>query len=144
MTFDGARIKQFPDISYICGWNMVKFLPPISTKWYKGKDRLAGTDVYGDPTQNNAAWSIYFNDLQFDQFKFATNDRSNYKYVIATKKSLLDEFYNSPDDNSARYFLASSTNPNYHKSAKIQKNRKNKNDDPKITITNYPSDVIYA
>ena len=36
MTFDGARIKQFPDISYICGWNMVKFLPPLANKWYKG------------------------------------------------------------------------------------------------------------
>ena len=58
MTYKGARIKQFPDLTVFCGWRIVKFMPPGSTEWYGGNDRLSGEYVEGDPSDNTKRWSI--------------------------------------------------------------------------------------
>ena len=38
-------------------------------------DNLHGTDAYGDPNDNSNAWSRRFDNIEFDDFVFATGDR---------------------------------------------------------------------
>ena len=52
---------------------MVRHQPALAT-WGPATDQLAGTDVFGDPSDNSKPWSIKFADKDFEEFLFATGD----------------------------------------------------------------------
>ena len=59
IKLDNLRIKQFPLMSAnTCDWKKVRHLPNGSRTWHKAVDQLKGTEVYGDPTDVSAEWSI--------------------------------------------------------------------------------------
>ena len=77
----------------------------MSTAWHPSTDHLKGTDIYGDPQINTAPWSVYFENLVFDQFAFSTEDLVY--YIIATKEQITGSYY----DQEPRMFLRSSDSP---------------------------------
>ena len=58
----------------ICGWIQTRHLPESSPTWYPSTDQMAGTDVFGDPSDSTQAWGIKFDHLTFDQVMFTTNN----------------------------------------------------------------------
>ena len=60
-------------------------MPAGSVLWYPATDLLAGTDVFGDNTDNTVAWGIKYDHLAFDQFMFKTE---NGQHWIIFSKSL--------------------------------------------------------
>ena len=70
------------------GWTVVRHVP-AGNRWYKSKDELVGTEVYGDPKGGAASaeqWSIRFDETPFDQFLFSLGDCS--KWMITTKQAV--------------------------------------------------------
>ena len=72
-------------------WKKVRHVPASANTWHPASDRLAGTEVYGteSPLNSAAAWSIKFDDIEFDYFLFATGDQS--LWMIMTKDELLGQ-----------------------------------------------------
>ena len=58
----------------VCGWIQTRHLPEGSPTWYPSTDKMAGTDVFGDPSDSTQAWGIKFDHLTFDQVMFTTNN----------------------------------------------------------------------
>ena len=73
VTVDSIKLVKLMRLGP-CGWRQVRFLPGGSTQWYPSTDLLAGTDEFGDNTDNSATWSIPFSQLSFDQFLFTSNN----------------------------------------------------------------------
>ncbi len=73
------------------GWRLVRHCS-VDDRWHWTKDNLAGTDVYGraprvlsdDPTL--PSWSVKFDDVEFDEFLFATGDGS--KWMVVAKDEI--------------------------------------------------------
>ena len=61
------------------GWRLVRFLPPTSGKWYKANDNLAGTAIYGNPTDFTSEFSLPFGN--FDEFLFSTKGFNHWLQV---------------------------------------------------------------
>ena len=85
VTVDSIKIIKLAKLGGQCGWRLVRFWPGGSTSWFQSTDQLAGTDVFGDNTDNSAAWSIPFSQLTFDQFLFTTNNHQH--FVILSKST---------------------------------------------------------
>jgi len=47
----------------VCNWVHVRFLPVDTTNWYPSTDMMAGTDTFGDSTDNSGAWGVQFSHL---------------------------------------------------------------------------------
>ena len=63
----------------------MRHLPQSSAIWYSCIDRLAGTCVIGDPSDNTREWAVKYDHETFDQFLFATNDISHYTFMEKSK-----------------------------------------------------------
>ena len=91
IKLDKIRIKQFHVFSYEkCKWIKVRHLPNGVRTWHPAFDLLAGSAVYGDPSDDAVAWSIQFDNIPFNQIMFANEDYS--KWVIGEKEMILPEF----------------------------------------------------
>jgi len=66
---------------------------PAGGVWHPATDQLAGTDVYGTPADslNAPAWSKKFDDIDFDEFLFASGDET--KWLISSKDAVIGGFY---------------------------------------------------
>ena len=105
-----------------CDWKKVRHLPNGSRTWYKAVDQLRGTEVYGDPTDVSAEWSIQFDNTPFNQMMFANEDYS--KWIVASKDEILPKFTELAYNGVQRTWLRSSENPSaIALSAGIQYNR---------------------
>jgi hypothetical protein len=76
MTIDGGN------------WSKVRSVPKGS-RWFKSKDQLAGTEVYGEKFNDDREWSIQFDDVEFNQFLFVTGDKK--LWMIVHKKTLFTD-----------------------------------------------------
>ena len=56
--------------------------------WYQANDDLAGTAVYGDPSDDSVHWSIAYSQDYFSQFGFAYLDFSI--FIILDKSQVFD------------------------------------------------------
>ena len=65
----------------MCGWSKVKHLHVGTTNWYEGDDNLAGTYVYGNPSDESSAYSVEFVNSVFDMYAFATLDLTSFMIV---------------------------------------------------------------
>ena len=68
----------------ICKWKHVRYLPEGSTSWFQAEDRMAGTEVYGDKTDMAAEWSISFENMEYDQLLFTTNNDEHWAILSRT------------------------------------------------------------
>ena len=73
--------------SYPCGYVKVRQVPNGHTKFYKAVDRLVGTEVYGDPTDNSVEWSIKFDHMSFNRV-FLTNEFFT-KWIYADREEII-------------------------------------------------------
>ena len=92
-------------------WTRVRHLPSGSPGWHPSTDRLAGTDIYGDSSDDGVAWSIDFESAApgYDQFLFASGDGS--LWLVASKSAVVGEFYGLQD---LRDVISSSSNAGEH------------------------------
>jgi len=110
------------------GWSHVRHVPSGYT-WHPATDQLMGTDVYGDPNNMNEAWSVKFDQNDFNQFLFSTGDCS--KWLITGKGDVLGDFYSDQD----RQVKRSSTSSTPY-TAKWYR-RKGAREDPWISLTDH-------
>ena len=84
-------------------WTKVRHVPP-GNEWHPATDNLAGTDVYGDLSNDSLAWSINFEDAvkNYNQFLFASGDLS--VWLIATVDAVIGSNYGA----EAREIITSS------------------------------------
>ena len=59
-------------------------------KWHPATDKLEGTSVYGDPSDDSVAWSIKFDDIHFNQFMFANEYFT--KWIVAEREEIIPKF----------------------------------------------------
>jgi hypothetical protein len=114
------------------GWILVRHVPAGAT-WHPATDLLVGTSVYGDSSQgpkSSAAWSINFEDMDFDQFLFATGDET--KWLIADKDQVTGSFYSNESRHIARSSL---TDQPYV--AKWYRRQQGFQEDPWISLTDH-------
>ena len=111
------------------GWKLVRHVPASAKAWHPATDQLRGTDVYGDPSNPNTAWSITFNKTSFNQFLFATGDGE--KWLITTKEQVTGSFYENED----RQILKSSKQ-NSPYTVKWYR-RKDKLEDPWVSLSDH-------
>ena len=74
------------------GWQQVRHVPS-GTHWHPAVDRLEGTQVYGDQADDSQPWSIQFNDIRHNEFKFSTFDHS--LWLVASVKQVIGDNYDS-------------------------------------------------
>ena len=67
-------------------WELVRHIPASLPGWDPAKDRLQGTEVYGDPSDNSTAWAINFADISSFVYKVESVDKT---YSKEYKKSEL-------------------------------------------------------
>ena len=121
-----------------CDFRLVRHLPVESPTWFKATDQLRGDEVYGDPTDQTSEWSIQFSKMYFNQFAFATADLS--QFIIASNDEILNQgFY----DGTKLNFLSSSDQQSPYESPAKQYYRLNYNRHPTISLSHYPTDVLY-
>jgi len=60
------------------GWLKVRHVPAGNGAWHPANDNLGGSQSYGDPANANVAWSMKFDNIDFDEFRFATVDRHHF------------------------------------------------------------------
>jgi len=72
------------------GWQLVRYVPSGNT-FHPATDDLFGKDVYGDPNDMSAAWSVAYDNIDFDQFLFAVGDCD--KWLIAEADVVLDDYW---------------------------------------------------
>jgi hypothetical protein len=70
------------------GWTLVRHVP-AGNAWHPANDQLAGTQTYGDSTDDSNPWSVNFETAVngWDEFLFATGDCT--KWLAATKEAVL-------------------------------------------------------
>ena len=68
---------------------------PGTGNWHPSTDHLAGTTVYGDPNDDEEAWSVKFDDLCFEEMVFTFVDKS--KWLLTTKDAVNGEYYGNED-----------------------------------------------
>ena len=116
---------------------MVRHLPG-GDKWHPATDDLAGTHVYGDPSKGIAsasAWSIKFDDKDFDEFLFATGDET--QWLIAAKDEVIGEYY----ANAARTITRSSLVNEPHQVRWYRPQSGTNPEDPWISLKDHASSV---
>lgn len=64
---------------------------PAGRIWHPVNDNLEGTELYGDPTDDNIPWSIRFDQVDFDEFAFVTGDKL--LWLKISKSELLNSYY---------------------------------------------------
>jgi hypothetical protein len=113
------------------GWKLVRHVPK-GNKWYKAKDQLVGTEVYGKPCGPlcDNEWSKKFDDKKFDQFLFISGDQK--KWLIADKRDVLSWYH---DD--AKPIYKSSDNQNEYATTAKWYRRKTNPEDPWISLTDH-------
>ena len=72
-------------------WKKVRHVPATGN-WHPASDHLAGSEVYGDSTDDSVAWSIKFDDLEFEEMVFSFGDLSN--WILTTKAAVDGEYTN--------------------------------------------------
>ena len=112
-------------------WRLVRHLPYTATAWHPSSDHLAGTTFYGDPTNDDEAWSIPFGG--FDEFLFASGDKS--AWLITTRDAAIGEFYT----NAPRDILQSSISGVPYQAAWVH--RDSQSEDPYISLTDHDAIV---
>ena len=73
----------------ICQWYKVRHIQEGSSTWYPSTDRLAGTDVFGSSSDDSQPWGIRFDNIDFDQFLFTTNNFQH--FIILPKSTFIEE-----------------------------------------------------
>jgi len=69
------------DIDY-GGWRLVRYMPG-GRAFHPATDNLAGNDVYGDPSDMSAAWSVRFNTIRSNDHQFLFAIGNCEKWLIA-------------------------------------------------------------
>lgn len=77
-------------ISDLSAWTKVRH-SPATGNWHPATDNLAGSEVYGDSTDDAVAWSTKFDDLKFTEMLFTFGDKSS--WMIMTKTAAVGENY---------------------------------------------------
>ena len=106
---------------------------------------MEGTDIRGDPNDNNFSWSISFDDAVagFNEFLFSSGN--GVKWLIATKDAVIGEYYK----NSKRNIIRSSISSTPYNAAWFR--REGIPEDPWITLRDHskskaedPSEFMYG
>jgi hypothetical protein len=119
----------------VCGWRLVRFLPPTSTTWHPIDDNLVGTATYGTAYNYTNAWSIPFE--TFDEFCFGTLNLQYWMYI--TKTAAIGANYSGV----VRSIIRSSFSATPYTA--IQYNRPTGfPEDPWLSIQNYPIQTVYG
>jgi hypothetical protein len=116
------------------GWTLVRHVP-AGNSWHPSTDRLAGTETYGDSTDDSAPWSLDFETTvpSWDEFMFATGDCT--KWLAATKDAVTGAFYT----NELRTIEMSSTNTNTYQATWY--NRAGASEDPWVSIVDHAAAI---
>jgi surface protein len=119
------------------GWTKVRHVPS-GNSWHPAKDRLVGTETYGDSNVDSVAWSIDFESAApgYNQFLFSSGDGS--LWLVATKSAVVGEYYS----NGLRDVMASSSNADAYQAKWYR--RSGNNEDPWISVGNFATGVVYG
>ena len=101
-------------------WELVRGAPKksVGMTWFKGNDKLAGTDVYGDVSKPQELFSVQFDNKDFDQYQLATGNCD--RWMVFSKEALINFNY---VQNQFRHFYAQNQFPLKQKTqAKLSKN----------------------
>ena len=83
----------------VCTWQKVRHLPANSTMWNPTIDQLRGFDFYGNMSDSSKPWTIEYNMMDFQFFKFrrllskpgeSGPENSEVSFVL-NKKTVLDK-----------------------------------------------------
>jgi len=96
-----ARQSDYAD------WVKVRHVPASYGAWHPATDNLNGSEAYGDKTDDSQPWSIRFDSIDFDEFRFATVNQSH--WVDYGKSHVVGSTYGC---GTSRNILRSSTNAN--------------------------------
>ena len=121
----------------VCGWKKVRHLPQGSSTWYPSTDRLAGTDVFGDSSDDSAAWGVKFDTMTFNTMMFATNNFEKYTVLPSstfTRGSWLNGAMVQNHASSVTQDGPGTSQVFY---------RKGIDTDPNIALTDYRTDSMY-
>ena len=126
------------------GWKLVRWVPPGNT-WHPATDQLSGTEEYGNPGDKTSPFSVSFNQMDFNQFLFATGDCE--KWLIATKESVVGSDFQAFYSNANRDILKSSLSPEPHQAKWYR--RQVQQIDPWISLTDHgparsADDILYG
>ena len=110
------------------GWKQVRHVPS-GTHWHPAVDRLQGTQVYGDPADGSQPWSIQFDDIRYNEFKFSTFDQS--LWLVASVNQVIGQNY----DSQPRLVESSSDSEVAYNATWM--NRASVQEDPTISLRNY-------
>lgn len=111
------------------GWQLVRHVPPQG-KWFRARDQLRGTEVYGTPCGPlcDTEFSVKFDNKKFDQFLFISGDQK--KWLIADKDQVMG-YYSNADRNIYKSSIAP-------KGGKAKWYRRQGNaEDPWISLTDH-------
>ena len=119
------------------GWTKVRHVPS-GNRWHPAKDRLVGTETYGDSNVDSVAWSIDFESAApgYNQFLLSSGDSS--LWLVATKSAVVGEYY----ENALRDVMASSSNADAYQARWYR--RSGINEDPWISVGNFATGVVYG
>lgn len=74
------------------GWLRVRHVPAGNGAWHPANDNLGGSQSYGDPSDDNNPWSMKFDSIDFDEFRFSTGNRHH--FVDYHKDTLRNSHFN--------------------------------------------------
>ena len=111
----------------------MRHVPSTTGKWHGATDSLRGTAKYGDPDDHETAWSVRFDNVQFNQFLFVTGDCK--KWLIASPESVHGKY-----SNASRTIIKSSISPSKSYKAKWY-NRTGTKEDPWISLNDHHSAI---
>lgn len=110
-------------------WRLVRHAPEGPT-FHPSQDSLKGTQVYGDPDVDSAAWSILFTHSNSqDEFLFA--DARKIHWVHMTRSELIGTFYNY----APKEILRSSASALSYRAIMI--NREGHVTEPKVAVNDW-------
>ena len=108
-------------------------------------DQLRGTEEYGNPNDKNEAFSIMFDQEDFNEFLFSTGDCE--KWLIARKDQVIGENGDAFYTNEERNIMKSSTSESSYKAKWYR--REGSLEDPWISLTDHATaignnDILYG
>jgi len=135
LTDHGEKVKERCEEAKkgMAGWQLVRHVP-AGHVWHPATDKLMGSDVYGKESHDEAApaWSIRFENINYDEFMFATGDCQ--KWLVAKKDAVFGWYSNNPRD-----IVESSISNKPYKARWYR--RANNKEDPWISITDHSAAV---
>ena len=98
---------------------------------------MAGTDVFGDPSDSTQPWGIKFDHLAFDQILFTTNNIQHFT-ILPSSTFISGTWINGEMVPNHR----SSLNPDAPGTSQVYY-RQNGADDPHVSLTSSSVDMLY-